>query len=48
MKKDILSIRENGSKLKMFWRSKLFDILPDSAFESVGGKVFGGRVKTRE
>ena len=29
MKKNILCTRKNGSKLKMFWRQKLFDILPD-------------------
>ena len=37
---------ENGSKLKMFWRPKLFDILPDSAF-GLGGVVlrWGSRQK---
>ena len=28
-KKNILCTREKGSKLKMFWKPKLFDILPD-------------------
>ena len=35
--KNILCTRENGSKLKMFWRPKLFDTLPESASEWVGG-----------
>ena len=49
MKKTILCTSENGengSKLKMFWRPKLFDILPDSAF-GLGGVVlrWGSRQK---
>ena len=34
-------IRENNTKLKMFRKPKLFDILPDSSFE-LGDVVMGG------
>ena len=34
--KNILCTRQNGSKMQMFGRSKLFDTLSDSAFEWVG------------
>ena len=33
---------ENGNKLKMLWRPKLFDILSDSESESGGGGGGGG------
>ena len=45
--KNILCTRENGSKLKMFWRVKLFDILPD-LIQPLSLGVGDGRIKTGE
>ena len=49
--KNMLCTKENDSKLKMFWRPKRWDILPDSVFDGGVGKsrwfsvTRGGRVK---
>ena len=46
--KNTLCIRENDTKLKMFRRPKLFDILPDSSFELGRCGDGGDRVKLGE